>query len=1204
MAKLTVHQEKALEYKKHISLTANAGSGKTFVLSNRYLKIASESEISLRNIAAITFTDKAAGELYSKIAKLIDERLNESTNVKERRKLENIRSQLVSANISTIHSFCIDILREHPVEAELDANFTPIDEQTSTELIELSVEEMIKDSIKKDAYSGELKDLIRLFASKSLFAKEIISLIKERKNVITVAERIYSKSVEEIKTYFSNIFYEFAEKIYAKQIPLLAKSLMKINEAVLNLNKDNQKAIEVGELIEKLNKPQSFLSALPLLLKIQEQIILDKGNLSLRGYASKIKDEYSGDIEIIEAFFKDFKFINFPNNSEEIELELANAGKKLIFFFNHALEYYSKKKKENGYLDYEDILLYTKKILESEKVKDDISEKYKYIMIDEYQDTNEIQYNIFLPILDELRKGNLFVVGDEKQSIYMFRDAELEVFDKTKRNIKSASGIESLLTLPDSFRMAPAICLFTNILFKNLFSNPEILFNEVEHSDLVCARQDNVPGKIEILITSPDENNEEEAGNPEADTVAKRIIKLVYEENNRQNLSWKDIAILCRKRKYFTDLEKAFIKYGIPFIILGGKDFYRRQSIYDVFNYFSFLSNLKNDAALVGILRSPFFSLSDAVIYEISCQSGYSFWEKLCNYKSHYPALEIIVRTLKENSELAENSGAVFLLRKILTESPFLTVLGSKPDGVQEIANVEKLVKLTIHLFSKGFKTLYDYVVFLRDSIEQAGDESQAVVSEESNSAVIMTLHQAKGLEFPAVFLYKCGDLPNKSFVKSKSIIVNKNFGLLTKVPLKNNYSGTYESAPVIGISDLITRKKELAEIKRLLYVGITRAKDYLFISFSEQKENKYSSESFTGLIQKGLNIDFNSPSVTINAELDFLKSNVGNFDYQKTNLKVDISIIKEIELVNPPEKEVLISAVPHQIKISEINETQKGEIISATKLSVYKQCPLKYYLTYVVGYASLYKKYKVWKIKNNKFVRYEFNDSEDRKLAALQEDVSSEQKKEFSDVKGRVIHKILQLESLPEQFDSRAEEFINSELGFAEKNEMTLGKIKGEIVADLIGFYASLIYKQLKGYSSFKNEFEIYSKENDYYLYGIIDKLVIEGNKAIIIDYKTDDIDDAGIEEKIKTYSTQLEFYSILVSKLFTGIEKYELRLVFIKKPEKSYSKELELSDIQNIKKEIEKMAVSIREGDFTKNLKHCQRCSFSNNNYHCIVE
>jgi len=166
MSNLTPHQQAALSTKGHLALTANAGSGKTFVLSRKYLDAIIKEGLDISSIAAITFTDKAASELYLKISLLISDKISESKDSAEKKKLEKVRRQLVSANISTIHSFCINILRDYPVEAQLDARFIPIDEKLSEELIDLSVEEMIRASFDDDLVSGELKYLIRVFASK------------------------------------------------------------------------------------------------------------------------------------------------------------------------------------------------------------------------------------------------------------------------------------------------------------------------------------------------------------------------------------------------------------------------------------------------------------------------------------------------------------------------------------------------------------------------------------------------------------------------------------------------------------------------------------------------------------------------------------------------------------------------------------------------------------------------------------------------------------------------------------------------------------------------------------------------------------------------------------------------------------------------------------------------------------------------------
>ncbi len=1209
MDKLTEHQAKALDYTKHISLTANAGSGKTFVLSKRYLKIVTEENIPLRNIAAITFTDKAAGELYKKIAKQIDERIKESKNDNEINKLENIRRQLVSANISTIHSFCGNILREYPVEAELDANFSAIDEQTSNEFIELSVEEMIKSSIKNNGEAEKLKYLIRLFASKGLFAGEIGALIKERRNVLASAKNIYNKSENEIGEFLHNTFLERFEKIFGGSIHSLINDIGRINNSVLSEKPSNIIAVDVKNRLENLTFEKINDDIINRLLEIRNLILKKDGFIKVKDYlSSKLRDRLNEEAGNVEDFFFNFSFISVQDNSLEIELELAKFGKTVIFFFNKALEIYEKKKTVNGYLDYEDILLHTKKVLENENVRKDISEKFKYIMIDEYQDTSELQYNIFLPILEYLKKGNLFVVGDEKQSIYMFRDAELEVFDLTKRNIEDVSGSNSLLTLPDSFRMAPSICLFTNLLFKNLFNNPNLLYNEVKHSDLVCARDDNFEGKIEFLINEVSdevENNDDiQEDNREEELIAKRILKLIHQNNLPEKISWGDIAILSRKRKAFAALEKVFVKYKIPFLIIGGKGFYQRQTIYDIYNYFSFLSDEKNDTALVGILRSPFFSLSDSAIFEISILPGENFWQKLIRYSLSRPEAERVVKTLKENLSLSNSYNVSLLLRKILNESEFLSVVASKPNGVQELANVEKLIKLTINFFSKGFKTLYDYVSFLKDSIEQSEDEAQAAVAEESDSVKIMTLHQAKGLEFPVVFLCKCNETAMKSSVKAKSITANKNFGLLTKVPLNNRYSSKYEAAPIVGINNFIVHKKEFAEIKRLLYVGITRAQNYLFISASIKPKKKYESDSFIGLIIKGFGIDLTSTNFTINSELKFLLRGDNGYSYSSRDVTAEIPIIKKIEQADFAAKTSVESLIQKKLELNKIVDFPKGEIISATKLSVYKQCPLKYHLTYDQGFSPLYNKFKKWQMEKRNFSGYEFNKAEDDNLAQLQENIPERSSKEHADVKGRIIHKILQMEVEPENNESSLDNLLKLEFNSFDEGQPIIQKLKQEIMKELSSFYESPEYKDLKNYKNYHNEFEIYSKENDYFIYGIIDKLIIENDKAIIVDFKTDTIDKNEFGQRIDTYLTQLSFYSYIVSKLYPEISKFELRLIFIKYPDKSFIKEVDSEVSKNTKLEIEKMVKAIRKQNYIKNLDHCSKCSFSIDFKNCIID
>ncbi|MHB8339528.1 MAG: UvrD-helicase domain-containing protein, partial [Ignavibacteriaceae bacterium] len=294
MNTLTDHQIRALNFKNHISLTANAGSGKTLVLASRYLEIALKENISLRNIAAITFTDKAAGELYKKIAGEIERKLSYSSDIREKIRLEEIRQQLVSANISTIHSFCIDILREYPVEAKLDSNFVPVDEKASSELIELAIEEAIKNALNVPDEEINMKYLVRVFASKKNFSDQIVSLIKHRKNVLTITKNIYSLKETEISKFFFNSFMEYSEKIFINKIENAINLIRSINSAVLDVNIKNAIASSINNLLNDNLSLERFWDKLLMLLKIKNLITTKTGSVKINGYLGKHSFENLG----------------------------------------------------------------------------------------------------------------------------------------------------------------------------------------------------------------------------------------------------------------------------------------------------------------------------------------------------------------------------------------------------------------------------------------------------------------------------------------------------------------------------------------------------------------------------------------------------------------------------------------------------------------------------------------------------------------------------------------------------------------------------------------------------------------------------------------------------------------------------------------------------------------------------------------------
>jgi len=1194
MYQLTPHQINALNTQNSISLTANAGSGKTYVLATRYLKIILESNTSIHEIAAITFTDKAAGELYKRIADELNILSKENNSLAIQKKIVKLRKQLVSAHISTIHSFCVDLLREFPVEASLDANFIPIDQRKSNDLIELSTERTIKNKISFRIDSENVKLLIRLLGSKRALARELAELVHNRKNLFRVKDLYADKTPEEITIVLSEKFYKGLEELLEIELQNIITHFNSINEKVLLGDNKNKIAKHVKKLLEKASKIENKVEVIQLLSHLKDESFTKKGSLKYRGYLNRdLRGESGLSVAIVERFFKEFEKLFLIDNTLSVEKELAKYSKAMLNISLDVIEEYENKKKLMGYLDFEDILLKTKEILCKEDIRKAVNKKYKYLLIDEYQDTNEIQYEIFLPIVDYLKTGNLFIVGDEKQSIYRFRDAELEVFGKTRDDIKYASDANLILTLPDSFRMAPGICLFTNHLFRGLFDNSQKLYGEVAHKDLVCARDDSIQGKIEFLIS----NDKDDLA--EAELVARRIIKL-KSEYKEEVPDWSSIAVLVRKRSAFSELEKIFVKYDIPFTVIGGTGFYQQQSISDIYNYFAFLFHGSDDAALIGILRSPFFSVSDIEILQLSEFDGDSYWDKLIKAADTDTHWKLCYSIIRENLSLIKSISIPSLLQKILNESDFLSTIASRNNGEQEINNINKLISITIKFFNQEFNSLYDYLTFLKSSISSFMEESQAAIEDKTNCVNIMTIHQAKGLQYSAVFLYRCHDINQSENVDARSFKVDKSFGLLTKVPHNNNYFEEYHSAPVVELHNFIENRKSRAELKRLLYVGITRAKNFLFISTKAILDRTNKLNSFTDLLVNVLEIDFTKSNFGIEGDLNCLVKYDTTYKVLNRKMNIQIPLIRDVEIGEINDKEKVRNKLYIDYLIDAVNDHSKGEIISATKFSVFKDCPLKYNLIYNLNLNAINSDYSQWLksyiLRND----YEFNPDEQKKI--IYEESNSETFV-HSNIKGRIIHKILQLHRQKEDAKNLLNNIIEREYYFYKELLQTNQQLKEEIEKTITKFLESKENEFLNSFNKFKNEFEVYCKEENYYLFGIIDKVLFAEKKIIIVDYKTDIILESEISKRGGKYLSQLNFYALLLRRLYPFFAEVELRIIFLKFPELPFIKIFTKRDENRTISEIKDLIISIRNNNYSVNLEHCSRCIFSINNNKCIV-
>lgn len=1168
MANLSPNQKTAIEFPEHIALTANAGSGKTFVLAKRYVEVALTKSIPLSKIVAITFTDKAAGELYTRIVKEIEERIISEEEESEIKKLKRIRRQIISANISTIHSFCVDLLKEYAPYANLDLNFAPIDARYAEELKVQSFDNVISKLLNEN--NAEIKDLIRYFGSKVIFVREMSKLFNKRKSLEKFLNDFNSETPEEIAEEWEKLFVDKFNNHFLHDLENIFHLTRIINESVLSVKPENQMGLDIQAILSRIKEPaaDNLFENLILLESLKSTFLTKKLTVKKSGYLNKeLQSNLRREVEALEGIISKLSFLSFTENYREIELKLAALIKKVLTIFNELNKEYAKLKNRFGYLDFEDILLFARKILSLDEVREELKGKFDYIMVDEYQDTNEIQYDIVLPLIEEFKRGNLFIVGDEKQSIYMFREADLKIFNKTKEQISELTRSRGILNLPHSFRLDPYPALFINYLFGKLFKNADKEFNEVEADDLICAKKYKSNGKVGLLINKDPERSE-------GDLLARKILLL---KSSGRKLS--EITVLCRKREFFNELAEFFNEYNIPYTIIGSKGFYRNPPIVDFQNYLSFLINNNDDSALLEILRSPFFYLPDTVIYEARRSYGKSFYERLQNYAKTNNSVRAVIEILNSHINLARSLSISELLVDIINSTQILRVISDRPHSERAFATIDKLIDLAIKFQTEPFATLYDFVEYLKTAIEKDSDESQAELFSESEKVKIMTVHQSKGLEFPVVILYKTNSQLNIDRVEAKSLLIDNEFGIVTKVPGGDTYFSDFQITPHGALLNYYIKRKQLAEEKRLLYVAFTRAEEELYIS--ADISGKKSQLTLFNEIAKAIDFNEDDKRLRISNIMRFMDVE-NNFKLEEKNLTIDIEIENELPLEELSELDAAKEDNEKIILAGEISDKEKNEIYSATKIAVFKQCPLKYNLIYNYGLSKLQS--KLYLPEN-----YEFNPSENEESENIPPNIT-----------GSLIHKILEKNITPENIA----DFLNKEVQGYLYDAVQIEKTVDEISEMISKFYSSEIFGELNKYGNFKNEYEIYLRRENYFLYGIIDKVIFEDGKVQIVDYKTDKLGKLTPDDKFAGYEIQLKFYAYLVSKITEGLKEIELKLCFVRYPDKSISKVYGLDEINHFESEVNEIIKNISNGNFGKELSHCVKCQFSDGSNNCIIK
>jgi ATP-dependent helicase/nuclease subunit A len=821
-------------------VTAGAGTGKTYVLVQKYIDLLKTRGVTVPQILALTFTDKAAAEMK--------ERIRTEILRQEGPQWEKAAEDFMIAPVQTFHSFCAQVLREFPIEAGLEPGFTVLDEQQVSRIHGKAYEELIH--IRQDSPVNEalvhilsitdqytLKTMLfAMYGKRERYARFFAALGEDENHVLDV----WKTEVDAFRN---------GEITALRNVPSFSsclRTLLGLASAYEGV--DDKAAVflqEIRPLLSRLAEPADpgeFCSAaIELAGKKPGKIGIKKNwkNNDLDDFRKARKDL----TDILERKHSLFRMT--LDISDPVITGSVRFLRVLSTVFSRYAEMAGNGKASAGGLDFSDLILNARQLFleQRELVATHFMPRFRYILVDEFQDTDLSQFDIILAIIGTPSPTTdcLFIVGDPKQSIYLFRDADVTRFKEAQEMISSACK-GRVVNLDTSFRSTKEVIGLSNLIFSRLLASAEKPWEFGYEPVRISESRAGHAGSVELLLP-PRGSDAAGTKRNEAGMLARRIHSVVnaqplsvYEELPDHSFvqrpaRYGDIAILLEQRTNLSYYLSALGEYGIPFYVHGGTGFYHRQEVYDLCNILSFLEYRHDSVSLAGILRSPYFGVADTEIFCIAQENGRTLWDKLVAYAERTgPGPASRARDLLSLwQQYAGRSGLVSLVRRILLESGVYSVYAALPAGEQHLANIEKLVSMARNREENGNYALADFTTDLRIAMDEDEREGEAPLDALAENAVnIMTVHAAKGLEFPIVFVPDMGMSFRERF---PPIMIGDN-PLMVGVKVPNpadNYAMT-ESAVLLTLREQ-QRQKERAEKKRLLYVALTRARDHLFMS-------------------------------------------------------------------------------------------------------------------------------------------------------------------------------------------------------------------------------------------------------------------------------------------------------------------------------------------------------------------------------------
>jgi len=793
-------------------LEAGAGTGKTTVLVDRLVNLVVSGTATLDRVVAITFTEAAAGELKMRLRDALEGRL-EKASAEETARLSRAVIDLERANVSTIHAFASALLRERPFEAGIDPSFRVVADVAGARTFD-------------DAWNGWIEE--RLTAGDEVLMRAVHLGLRigdfQKAAIKAVAERDVL-GLRVTRTPFD-------------PTGLLAE----VESAIGPLKKQKKFCLEesdgayqmIEELEERVREARRLKgTALEVFLR-RLRITASRGaqgNWTPKTVCVDVKTELRRLKEVADAWV------------EQSDADVNQALRERLVDF---LQRYETRKAEGSMADFQDLLLRARDVLAlSVPVRRYFQAKFDRILVDEFQDTDPLQAELvaFLgedpstaPAADwrqvRLLRGKLFIVGDPKQSIYRFRRADLQVYEDVKALVLRCGGV--VLPLTTNFRTVPSVIRFVNERFREIFVSP----GDPAAIDLEDYRDEVDPeGARAIALTvppeqMPDDTKLEARRLVTAETIAAFIDDItrvnpwsVYDPGLKGTRSARpgDVAILVRKMtpEFIGPFEDRLRSRQVNYRLVGGKEYFARDEVRALAAVVRAIDNPADRLSLVQALRSPFFAVSDAdLLHFVSTKGVLNINAPQAEGVAKRDVFDPVFKLLARLHRLRRIESPSVVIEELFARTRALTAFQMKPSGAQMVANLWKVLETARAYEAAGPATLRALVRFLQDEESSSRAEGDSPVGESIGASVeIITVHQAKGLEYPIVIV---ADLFTDKLPAGECIIDHAGRRGWLKI-------GPFRPEDWKARSDAEAVQQE-AEGRRLLYVALTRARDHLVI--------------------------------------------------------------------------------------------------------------------------------------------------------------------------------------------------------------------------------------------------------------------------------------------------------------------------------------------------------------------------------------